>query len=95
MVLRSLPFGLCLAILSLCSRGIAAGQDDSIVNSEIGRLNNQSLLWGPYRPNLYFGVRPRIPQSLMAGMMWAKVDNYVDVQNSMSHTYALRLGDGC
>lgn len=26
-----------------------------------------SLLWGAYRPNLYFGLRPRIPNSLMTG----------------------------
>jgi mannosyl-oligosaccharide glucosidase len=29
-----------------------------------------SLLWGPYRPNLYMGIRPRIPDSLIAGLMW-------------------------
>jgi hypothetical protein len=32
--------------------------------------DTQSMLWGAYRPNLYFGVRPRIPQSLMTGLMW-------------------------
>lgn len=26
--------------------------------------------WGPYRPGLYFGVRPNIPESLLMGMMW-------------------------
>ncbi|KAH8652537.1 glycoside hydrolase [Xylariales sp. PMI_506] len=52
----------------------------------MARLNNQSLLWGPYRPNLYFGVRPRIPKSLMTGLMWAKVDNYNDVQNNFRYT---------
>lgn len=57
-------------------------EGEGILNAEIGRLNNQSLLWGPYRPNLYFGVRPRIPKSLATGLLWAKVDNYVEVQNS-------------
>lgn len=37
---------------------------------------NSSLLWGPYRPNLYFGVRPRIPKSLLSGLMWYNVDDY-------------------
>lgn len=27
--------------------------------------------WGPYRPGLYFGVRPNIPESLLMGVMWA------------------------
>ncbi|KAG8755563.1 Processing alpha glucosidase I [Ceratobasidium sp. 428] len=31
---------------------------------------DDSLLWGTYRPNLYFGLRPRLPQSLMTGLMW-------------------------
>ncbi|KAI1648099.1 glycoside hydrolase family 63 protein [Daldinia loculata] len=61
-------------------------EGEGILNAEIGRLNNQSLLWGPYRPNLYFGVRPRIPKSLATGLLWAKVDNYVEVQNSFRYT---------
>lgn len=44
---------------------------------------NETLLWGPYRPNLYFGVRPRVPKSLLTGLMWAKVDSFATVQNSM------------
>jgi mannosyl-oligosaccharide glucosidase len=32
--------------------------------------SNSSLLWGTYRPNLYFGTRPRIPESVMTGLMW-------------------------
>jgi mannosyl-oligosaccharide glucosidase len=32
-----------------------------------------SFLWGPYRPNLYLGLRPRIPNSLLLGLMWAGV----------------------
>lgn len=55
---------------------------EPILHSEIGRQNNESLLWGPYRPNLYFGVRPRIPKSLMTGLMWGKIETYTDFQNS-------------
>jgi len=50
--------------------------------SEIERVSNQSLLWGPYRPNLYFGVRPRVPESLLAGILWARVEDYQSVQYS-------------
>jgi mannosyl-oligosaccharide glucosidase len=74
----------------------ADANDASILINEIRRASNQSLLWGPYRPNLYFGVRPRIPKSLKAGLMWAKVDNYQDVQTSMvkSIYQAMALGQG-
>jgi hypothetical protein len=37
---------------------------------------DQSLLWGTYRPNLYFGLRPRLPQSLMSGLMWWGTQDY-------------------
>jgi hypothetical protein len=39
---------------------------------------NESL-WGPYRPNVYLGLRPRVPNSLIAGLMWGKLE---DVEKS-------------
>ncbi|KFZ14524.1 hypothetical protein V501_03223 [Pseudogymnoascus sp. VKM F-4519 (FW-2642)] len=75
------------AILSLSLTPHVAAQDDpSILLGEVGRASNESLLWGPYKPNLYFGVRPKIPKSLSAGLMWAKVDNFQDVQHNFRHT---------
>jgi hypothetical protein len=50
--------------------------------ADIEKATNASLLWGPYRPNLYFGVRPRIPKSLMGGLLWSRVEDYSSVQNS-------------
>ncbi|KAF2117832.1 glycoside hydrolase [Lophiotrema nucula] len=35
--------------------------------------NNASLLWGAYRPNLYLGIRPRVSESLLMGLMWGKL----------------------
>ncbi|KAI1197176.1 family 63 glycoside hydrolase [Nemania serpens] len=61
-------------------------ENEGVLHSEIGRLNNQSLLWGPYRPNLYFGVRPRVPSGIAAALSWVKVDNYVDVQGNVRYT---------
>ncbi len=37
---------------------------------------SSSLLWGTYRPNLYFGLRPRLPQSLMTGLVWFGTQDY-------------------
>ena len=50
--------------------------------AEIEKASNDSLLWGPYKPNLYFGVRPRIPKSLTGGLLWTRVEDYQTVQNS-------------
>lgn len=51
--------------------------------AENAKLSNDSLLWGPYRPNLYFGIRPRLPKSLLTGLLWARVDSFDAVQHSM------------
>lgn len=80
--------GFLAIALATCAH---AADDASILLGEIGRTSNESLLWGPYRPNLYFGVRPRIPKSLMAGLMWAKVDNFRDVQNGKHSLRDLEL----
>ncbi|ESA42431.1 glycoside hydrolase [Neurospora crassa] len=77
-------FLLCFNVLF--GQAAAAQEDEAILNSEIARLNNQSLLWGPYRPNLYFGVRPRMPKALMTGLMWGKVETYTDYQTSLRYT---------
>lgn len=47
--------------------------DDS---NTISAASNQSLLWGVYRPNLYFGTRPRLPDSVMTGLMWFGMQDY-------------------
>jgi len=53
--------------------------------------DTQSYLWGPYRPNLYFGLRPRLPQSLMTGLVWFGTQDYQSFQQSR---HACDQGDG-
>ncbi|KAF8968399.1 glycoside hydrolase [Flammula alnicola] len=45
----------------------------------LSQSTNDTLLWGAYRPNLYFGLRPRIPQSLMTGLMWFGTQDYQSI----------------
>lgn len=89
-----LPVAALVAALSLFGNPAHAAetQDVGIVTTEIARAQNSTLMWGPYKPNLYFGVRPRIPKSFTGGLMWAKVNNFVDVQNNFRHT--CEQGDG-
>ncbi|GAO17856.1 uncharacterized protein UV8b_06915 [Ustilaginoidea virens] len=72
--------------LALAVAGTTATGDVSVLTSEIGRQNNQSLFWGPYKPNLYFGLRPRVPQSLWTGLMWGRIDGYNDVKDGLRYT---------
>jgi mannosyl-oligosaccharide glucosidase len=89
---------ICILLTSLLfAVGIIASQDPndvSILIKEAARANNESLLWGPYKSNLYFGVRPRIANSLTAGLMWAKVDDFATAQQSMLQ-FSLVYCDHC
>lgn len=48
--------------------------DDDLPSMDL--FANDTLLWGPYRSALYFGLRPRIPRSLLCGLMWFNVDTF-------------------
>lgn len=72
---------LVVAAAATLAAGTAATGDASVLTGEIGRQNNESLFWGPYKPNLYFGVRPRLPESLWTGLMWGRIEEYNDVKD--------------
>lgn len=48
-----------------------------------GENVTDSLLWGTFRPNLYFGLRPQIPQSLMTGLMWFGTHDFQSVSSTL------------
>ena len=58
---------------------------------ELGSSNDAALRWGPYRPNLYFGVRPQIPDTLLMGMMWGQGQDKATLIESRSRS--LRVDD--
>lgn len=53
---------------------------------EYQRLSDDSLLWAPYRSGLYFGIRPRLPKSLLSGLLWFNVDDYGGI-GKVRHLY--------
>lgn len=68
-----------LWLLLLCT--LVTAQDPALLK-EYARANNASLLWGPYRSNLYFGIRPRgLPKSLLNGLMWYNSDTFLGLQD--------------
>jgi len=77
-ILRSIT-AICAVFSAVAS---ASSDADSILLNDISRTSNQSLLWGPYRPNLYFGVKPRVPDSFISGLMWSGVNDYKTFQSS-------------
>lgn len=79
-------WGLSIALLASTT---FAGDVDSVFT----KSSNDSLLWGPYRPNLYFGLRPRLPQnSLLTGLLWSRVEDYTSVQNQCRYTCEQNAG---
>lgn len=46
--------------------------------------------WGPYRPGLYFGVRPQIPDSVLMGLMWTGGNDKNTFLNSLCPFDCLR-----
>ncbi|RKF75570.1 putative mannosyl-oligosaccharide glucosidase [Golovinomyces cichoracearum] len=66
---------------------VHATEDDTEIRlQEASRISKDNFLWGPYRPSLYFGIRPRIPQSFLGGLMWARVDDVATVQERFRYT---------
>ncbi|CCF35693.1 mannosyl-oligosaccharide glucosidase, partial [Colletotrichum higginsianum] len=89
--LTQLAVVITLSLLNILGAQLVLAAEDgpgsaSILTAEVGRLNNESLFWGPYKSNLYFGVRSRSPKSLWTGLMWSRVDNYQDVQQGFRYT---------
>ncbi|CDZ96890.1 glycoside hydrolase family 63 protein [Phaffia rhodozyma] len=43
------------------------------------------LLWSTYSPQLYFGIKPRLPKSLSAGLMWFGLNDWEGIRR-IHHT---------
>jgi Glycosyl hydrolase family 63 C-terminal domain/Glycosyl hydrolase family 63 N-terminal domain len=68
-----------LFLLSICAHVIVvAHTDDGLFYSDSVVSSSSDgparYRWGTYRPNVYVGVRARVPQSPLIGMMWHDVD---------------------
>lgn len=74
-------FGTLLACVALAAISPAAQEAYRSTQSH----HNASLFWGPYRPNLYMGIRPRAQDDFLAGLMWANVDSR-DAFGELRHT---------
>lgn len=74
------PFGLVYIVCFTRKLFVECSYADELYE-EVSAFSNSSLFWGPYRPNLYVGIRPRLPESLLAGLMWSNVDDYENYQD--------------
>ncbi|KAF5826933.1 glycoside hydrolase [Dunaliella salina] len=49
--------------------------------AEFGGDYKERMLWGSYRPGLYFGMRTRTPKGLLAGLLWFDPDTLDTLMN--------------
>lgn len=68
--MTSLLLWLTCLLFFFSIRAEELSNEESFLHEMVEEASNSSLLWGTYRPNLYFGTRPRLPESLMTGLMW-------------------------
>ncbi len=54
--------------------------------SVFSKASNDTLLWGPYRPNLYFGIRPRLTNALTTSLLWGRAEDYQTMANTLRFT---------
>ncbi|GAA5925076.1 hypothetical protein JCM10213_000525 [Rhodosporidiobolus nylandii] len=89
-----------LGLLALFSHATAAlATSGDVPSAALDSLNS----WGTWRPGLYFGLRARLPQSLMTGMMWWGAHDYqsytqprheCDQRDGLSYMYVEHDGRG-
>lgn len=59
-----------------------------LTGSALAESFDDALLWGPYRPNLYFGVRPRTPTGPTFGLMWGSAKDGKLDRRKLRHSCA-------
>ena len=65
---------------------LQSNNDTVDLATQYSQISNSSLLWGPYRSALYFGLRPRFPRSLLSGLMWFSINDYEGI-GKIRHFY--------
>lgn len=78
-----LPWLSCCAALLLHIQ-VSSAQDS----------NATAVEWSTYRPNLYFGLKPRLPESLLTGLIWHGTQSLPALARSSSLIQSDRSHDG-
>ncbi|KAI8823716.1 glycoside hydrolase [Fimicolochytrium jonesii] len=81
----SLPTGPWLVLAAALTSVVSC--EPALDQNAAAAAANQSLFWGTYRPNLYFGTRTRSADTLLTGLMWFGVNevSQATIQN-IRHT---------
>lgn len=86
---RSMKFLLSTFVLAGSLLSSVQGQVQSPVqvelnSSTIAFVEDPALLWSTYAPQLYFGIKPRLPKSLTSGLLWFGLNDWEGLQRELS-----------
>ena len=71
---------LVLAGAMLVPGGRAQQSSAELNSSTSAFVEDPALLWSTYTPQLYFGIRPRLPKSITNGLMWFGLNDWEGLQ---------------
>lgn len=77
---------LVLAGSLLFSPSSVLGQSQTPVelnSSTIAFVEDPALLWSTYTPQLYFGIKPRLPKSITNGLIWFGLNDWEGLQREL------------
>lgn len=75
-------------LLDLDQLYLQSGDDSKLFS----KVYNETMEWGTYKPNLFFGIKNRSPQPVTVGMVWAVPGQHGGF--AVRHTYQYQSGDG-
>jgi len=73
----------------LSSTSSVLGQPQTPVelnSSTIAFVEDPALLWSTYTPQLYFGIKPRLPKSITSGLLWFGLNDWEGLQRELAST---------
>ncbi|KAK3938728.1 mannosyl-oligosaccharide glucosidase [Diplogelasinospora grovesii] len=73
-----------IIILILCA--VHVFSTGTNLDTEPSSSSASAQIWGPYRPNLYFGVRPQAPKTMLMSLMWGNGENQSSLLHSLRDT---------
>lgn len=80
---------LCLIIYNVNSTQINSNvQSENLLEFNTKAYNN-TMLWGTYRPQVYFGMKTRSTKPIVTGIMWYDVHDFQGIESKFHKNHYL------
>ncbi|WFD29638.1 mannosyl-oligosaccharide glucosidase [Malassezia sp. CBS 17886] len=65
-----------IGVVAALAGAVAGARGAAAAPASADDAHAPSTLWGTYRPQLFFGMRPRVPETLLTGLAWFSPADY-------------------